>query len=270
MKVFSDISMKNKITLGGGWFDKKVEQKKIDPDIYKKRNIKFLDYQYFSDDDEEWEMMDEEREILDYFVEEGNGLPFCQGKISPEYIQNAFEEKGIIGKIMTVGKEGLYVGFILFQEKSNFSLKKGGYEAPRLYLNLLCAVSTKDFPQKKGIPVGALLIKEMEKYAYEKDIREIYANAVPDALSFYKKNGYKTVEKKFIRKLNKFFKREKDEIPIVKKIKIKKKLGFANILGKGKIKKKGGHKKCKKCSKILKSGNRKGKKCNRLNCKYHK
>ena len=253
MKVFSNISMKNKVTLGGGFFNKKVESRKIDPAIYKKKQIEFLDYQYFGPHDDE-EMMDEEIEILDYFVEEGNGMGFCQGTIGEGYIQSAFETSGIIGKIMTIGKDQLYVGFILFEEKSNFSLRKG--PTTSLYLNLLCAVSTKDFPVKKGIPVGALLIKEMEKYAKENGIKEIYANAVPNALSFYQKNGYKTVSSKFVRKFKKFFKREEDEIPIIKKIKIKKQ-----------IKKKGG---AKKCSKILKSGNRKGKKCNRLNCKYHK
>lgn len=251
MKI-TGISMKNKITLGGGFFNKKVEARKIDPAIYKKHQIEFLDYQYFGPYDDE-EMMDEEMEILDYFVEEDNGSAFCQGKIGTKYIQNAFEKSGIIGKIMTIGKDGLYVGFILFEVKSNFSLRKG---TTSLYLNLLCAVSTKDFPEKKGIPVGALLIKEMEKYAKENGIKEIYANAVKDALPFYQKNGYKTVSNKFIKKFKKFFKREDDEVPIIKKIKKQVKKS-----------KKGG---AKKCSKILKSGNRKGKKCNRLNCKYHK
>lgn len=251
----NNISMKNKITLGGGFFNKKVEARKIDPAIYKKKQIEFLDYQYFGPDDDE-EMMDEEVEILDYFVEDGNGSAFCQGKIGQGYIESAFEESGIIGKIMTIGKDGLYVGFILFEEKASFSLLGGPKTS--LYLNLLCAVSTKDFPQKKGIPVGALLIKEMEKYAKENKIEKIYANAVPDALSFYQKNGYKTVSNKLVRKFKKFFKREDDEVPIIKKIKIKKQV---------KKSKKGG---AKKCSKILKSGNRKGQKCNRKNCKYHK
>ena len=96
----------------------------------------------------------------------------------------------------------------------------------------------------------------MEKYAKENGIKEIYANAVKDALPFYQKNGYKTVENKYVRKFKKFFKREKDEIPIVKKIKIKK------------VNKGGGDSKL--CKKILKSGKRKGNKCNRKNCKYHK
>jgi GNAT superfamily N-acetyltransferase len=254
----NNISMQNKITLGGGFFSKKVESRKIDPAIYKKKQIEFLDYEYFGPQDDE-EMMDEEIEILDYFVEEGNAMGFCQGKIGEKYIQSAFEQSGIVGKIMTIGKDALYVGFILFEKKHSFSLRKGPNTS--LYLNLLCAVSTKDFPQKKGIPVGALLIKEMEKYAKENKMDTIYANAVPDALSFYKKNGYKTVENKYIRKFKKYFKREDDEIPIVKKIKIKKRV------------KKGGCKPCQKnkgCKKILKGGHRKGQKCNRLNCKYHK
>ena len=178
MKI-TGISMKNKITLGGGFFNKKVEARKIDPAIYKKKQIEFLDYQYFGPGDEE-EMMDDEEEFLDYFVEEGNGSAVCQGKIDKGYIESAFEKSGIIGKIMTIGKDGLYVGFILFEEKSSFSLPP----KTSLYLNLLCAVSTKDFPSKKGIPVGALLIKEMEKYAKENKIENIFANAVPDALSF--------------------------------------------------------------------------------------
>jgi len=255
MKI-TGISMKNKITLGGSFFSKKVESRKIDPEIYKKKQIEFLDYEYFDPQFDDEEMMDEEIEILDYFVEEGNGDAFCQGKIGPRYIKSAFEQRGIVGKIMTIGKDGLYVGFILFEKKHSFSLMKGPKTS--LYLNLLCAVSSKDFPQKKGIPVGALLIKEMEKYAKENHFDTIIANAVPDALSFYKKNGYKTVENKYVRKFKKYFKREEDEIPIIKKIKIKKQI---------KKKKKGGG---KKCSKILKSGNRKGQKCNRLNCKYHK
>ena len=255
MKI-TGISMKNKITLGGGFFNKKVEGRKIDPAIYKKKQIEFLDYQYFGPDDDE-EMMDEEVEILDYFVEEGNGSAFCQGKIGQGYIQSAFEESGIIGKIMTIGKDGLYVGFILFEEKASFSLFGGSKTS--LYLNLLCAVSTKDFPAKKGIPVGALLLREMEKYAKENKYELMFANAVPNALSFYQKNDWDTVQNKYIRKFKKFFEREsKEDVPIVKKIKIKKIVR--------KIKNGGG----KKCSKILKSGSRKGQKCNRLNCKYHK
>ena len=179
-------------------------------------------------------------------------MGFCQGTIGTRYIKNAFETSGIIGKIMTIGKDGLYVGFILFEEKK-FQGKKA------IYLNLLCAVSTKNFPAKKGIPVGALLLREMEKYAKENKYELMFANAVQKALSFYQKNNWETVQNKYIRKFKKFFKTENEEdVPIVKKIKIKK------IVRKIK---KGGE---KKCSKILKSGSRKGQKCNRLNCKYHK
>lgn len=248
MKI-TGISMKNKVSLGGGLFDKKVESRKIDPSIYKKHQIEFLDYQSLPGK--------ENAKIYDYFVEEGNGKKFCQGKIHPGYINQSFELDYIRGKIMTIGKERLYVGFILYKIK----LAENFFGVPyiTLYLDLLCAASSKHFPQKKSIPVGTLLIKEMEKYAKKAKIEKIYANATPDALSFYQKNGYKTVSNKLVRKFKKFFKREEDEVPIIKKIKIKKRITKKN--------KKGG---AKKCSKILKSGNRKGQKCNRLNCKYHK
>lgn len=233
------------------WFDKKIEVKNIDSSIYKKKNIKFLDYQYFASDEDE-EMMDKEQEILEYFVDDNMGMGFCQGQISQQYIKEAFETNGMIGKIMTIGKDGLYVGFILFSEQ-----RYKGRKA--LYLSLLCAVSSKVFVEKKGIPVGALLLKEFEKYAKENKYKLIFANAVSNALPFYEKNNWETVENKYVRKFKKFFINVKEnEVPILKKIKIKK----------IKKKMKGGSK--KRCSKILKSGDREGKKCNRLNCKYHK
>ena len=51
MKI-TGISMKNKIILGGGFFNKKVEKKKIDESIYKKKQIEFLDYKYFCKKDD--------------------------------------------------------------------------------------------------------------------------------------------------------------------------------------------------------------------------
>mgnify|MGYP006089249101 CR=1 FL=1 len=223
MKI-TGITMKNEIVLGGGIFNKKIEERKIDPEIYKKKNIEILDYQYFDSRDDE-EMNEEEEEIFEYFVNSNQGMSFCQYKIGKNYIQNAFEKRGIIGKILTIQRnksiEQDYVGFILFESKSNFSLF-GGIQRS-LYLNLLCAISSKEVPERKGVPVGALLLKEMENYAIEHGYTVLVANAVKEAFPFYKKNGWKTVENKYLKKMKKIFKKpENDEIPIIKKLKIKK------------------------------------------------
>jgi len=54
-------------------------------------------------------------------------------------------------------------------------------------------MGVKDSYQKKG--VGTILLKELEKFAKENEIKIIVLNARSNAIGFYKKNGYNLIKK---------------------------------------------------------------------------
>ena len=116
--------------------------------------------------------------IHDDLIENEIASDLCRGVIGKEYIEDVFEEQDIMGYVVII--KGEYAGFILFKKKYDF-----------LYLSLVATTSDKEI--KKGIPLGQLLIFLMEQVAIKSGIETIVADAVIEALDFYKKNGWNIV-----------------------------------------------------------------------------
>lgn len=177
-KLRNDANNKfRKFNQNGGFFKNKLTTKiLIKQKVNKKRvRIKYSLYSY----GENYMINKKSKDILDYFVGQNQGEIYCRNKITPEYVIKSFMDPNIIGIIAELGGE--YIGFILFNQLS----KK------EMYLKLLCSISSIDLPEKKNIPVGQLLLNQMEKYTIEKKIKKISLNAVKEAIPFYENNGFR-------------------------------------------------------------------------------
>ena len=178
-KLRNDANNKFRKSNQNGGFLKKNPTKKIliksKVDIKRRVKIKYSLYSY----GENYMMNEKSKDILKYFVGDEQGEIYCRNKITSEYVIKSFMDPNIIGIVAELGGE--YIGFILFNQLS----KK------ELYLKLLCSISSIDLPEKKNIPVGKLLLNQMEKYAKEKKIKKISLNAVKEAIPFYENNSYR-------------------------------------------------------------------------------
>jgi len=116
-------------------------------------------------------------EILlnDMIGEDNEAVTICRGAVEEGYIIDTFCEEDIQGYIAKI--EGQYAGFILFKKV------KGYY-----YLSL---VGTKP---KLGMPLGQILIALMEQIAIQDGIGIIKADAIGEALNFYKKHNWTVIE----------------------------------------------------------------------------
>lgn len=106
------------------------------------------------------------------------GFDICKETISDAYIENMFERYDNLDGFLVRYKKKT-IGFIFF-------------EINKKYIELILVCANK--PKNLKIPLGQILIYKMEEYAKSKKIYKIRAHAVPDALSFYKKNGWKIIK----------------------------------------------------------------------------
>lgn len=179
------------------------------------KGISYEEYEGFFDDDAGLELYDD-------LVESGKASEICRGQITGSYIKETFEKSGEDSDIrgFLAKKNNKYIGFIIYYKRKD-----------HLYLDLICTKGGN-----KGL--GQELIKKMEKYAKDKKINIIKADAVTTALSFYKKNGWKVVgkvkdKKHPIEKSMGIKKVQKKQKKLKKQVKPKKKKGFfAKLFGK--------------------------------------
>lgn len=126
--------------------------------LFKKKLITFIHYDYRG-----FTLSQKDKETQDYIIK--NSLSYCQGKINPKYVKQMFNISGIHGIIAEF--RGQYLGFILFKPLQNTQ--------NTLDFKLLCAISKTDLPERSGIPIGKILLQEMEKYAKNNGYNKIVA-----------------------------------------------------------------------------------------------
>ena len=130
-------------------------------------------------DEETNKYTDENRdEIYEDLVNDEIAFDLCREVIGEKYIEDIFEDEDTVGYVAKI--KGKYAGFILFKRKDDC-----------LYLSLVA--TTKNKKIKSNIPLGQILIHLMERVAIKLGIDTIIADAVVEALKFYKRNGWSVV-----------------------------------------------------------------------------
>jgi hypothetical protein len=238
--------------------------------------------------DEEMMIGDKHEDALAEILQNGGEL--CRFEKTEDEIEKIVKNENIRMNVL-IG-ENKFLGFIFYEEKNKY-----------IYIHLICTIGTNDFPLRKNIPIAAILLKNIEKYALKKNNVGLRADIKPVYLNFFKNANWKKYqssqkmlenlllknknEKSIAKNIGEFIGDENDLIKIYKNL-------LKNGGGKKRKSKKQSKKACKKsckkacckkackksckkacckkinkCRKILQSGNRKGKRCNRLNCQYH-
>lgn len=154
--------------------------------------------------------VEKREQLYDDLIEEDYAYYICREIIDKKYIEDMFNHKNIKGIILLNKNTECIIGFMLFTiHKEYISLK------------LLGAIEDED--ERMGVKIGTLFMEILEKYSLEKRIYKIKSEVVQEAIDFYTKCGYETLEhksdmyyieknlKKEISYINDLFDREDDE-----------------------------------------------------------
>ena len=120
---------------------------------------------------------------LEKLVASGKTQGICRGAIGEGFIKDLYKRKDTYAILASIND--IYIGFIIYSFGKTTSKEK------YVYLDLVC---TAKVPELKGIPLGQILIKEMEKQAKKRKVYRMKARAVKSALPFYKKTGWRESE----------------------------------------------------------------------------
>ena len=141
---------------------------------------KFLDkieFIYYDNEHSDLEQRNKQLDkVFEDLVEGGIAVELGRGNIDDGYIRDTFADAEIMGYIAKINGE--YVGYIMFKKIEEY-----------MYLSL---VATKP---KLGMPLGQILIAIMEEIAIKSDIGYVKADAVAEAIEFYKKHQWEVINK---------------------------------------------------------------------------
>lgn len=111
------------------------------------------------------------KDICDDLLKDKTAVNICRELIHISAIEDIITNDEINGYVVKMNEE--YVGFIFFKQI---------YDS--FYLNL---IATK---AKLGFPLGRILMSKLEEDCKKENGLNIQANAIPEALNFYKKLDY--------------------------------------------------------------------------------
>ena len=126
---------------------------------------------------------DELENLYEDLVNDEYAYYICRELVDKKYIEDTFNDNTIKGIILLNKQTDCIVGFILFNIYKKY-----------ISLKLLGAI--EDEEERLEVRIGSVLLELLEKYCVHKNINIIKSHVIPEAIDFYKKSGYKILEKK--------------------------------------------------------------------------